>query len=87
MPPTGKLNALVEVTQMIRIVATADQIRQLQQATDGIELVDEQGNRLGIVAREIDLEDIRVARERLDSDQPRLSYAEVLDHLRGLEAS
>ncbi|MFO7902593.1 MAG: hypothetical protein ACQESR_06445 [Planctomycetota bacterium] len=34
---------------MIRIVATADQIRQLEQATDGIELVDENGNRLGIV--------------------------------------
>ena len=70
---------------MIRIVATADQIRQLKQATDGIELVDEHGNRLGIVAREIDLEDIRIARERLHSDQPRRSYAEVLEHLRGLE--
>ncbi|MDV6033472.1 MAG: hypothetical protein F9B45_25965 [Phycisphaera sp. RhM] len=72
---------------MIRIVATADQIRQLQNATDGIELVDEKGNRLGILAREIDLEDVRIARERLDSDQPRLSYTDVLDHLRGLEAS
>ena len=72
---------------MIRIVATADQIRQLEHATDGIELVDEKGNRLGIVAREVDLEDIRIARERLRSDQSRLSYAEVLDHLRGLEAS
>jgi hypothetical protein len=70
---------------MIRIVATADQIRQLQQATDVIELVDENGTRLGIVAREADLEDIRIARERLHSDQPRLSYADVLDHLRGLE--
>jgi hypothetical protein len=68
---------------MIRIVATAEQIRQLKQATDGIELVDEQGNRLGIVAREVDLDDVRIARERLNSDQPRLSYADVLDHLRG----
>ena len=72
---------------MIRIVATAEQIRQLKQATDGIELVDENGNRLGIVARDVDLEDIRVAHERLKSDQARLSYAEVLDHLHGLEAS
>jgi hypothetical protein len=70
---------------MIRIVATADQVRQLQQATDGIELVDENGNRLGIIAREADLEDIRIARERLKSDQPRLSYVDVLDHLRELE--
>ena len=72
---------------MIRIVATADQIRQLKQATDGIELVDENGNRLGIVARDVDLEDVRIARERLGSDQPRLSYTEVLDHLHSLEAS
>jgi hypothetical protein len=70
---------------MIRIVATAEQIRQLKQATDGIELVDEQGNRLGIVARDVDLEDVRIARERLNSDQPRLSYVDVLDHLHGLE--
>jgi hypothetical protein len=72
---------------MIRIVATADQIRQLKQATEGIELVDEHGNRLGIVAKEVDLEDVRIARQRLCSDQPRLSYADVLNHLRRLEAS
>ena len=50
-----------------------------------IELVDENGRRLGVVAREIDLEDIRIARARLESDQPRLSYAAVLDHLHRLE--
>jgi hypothetical protein len=72
---------------MIRIVATAEQIRQLQEADDGIELVDEHGNRLGVVAREVDLEDIRIARERLKSDQPRHTYAEVLEHIRSLEAS
>lgn len=69
---------------MIRIVATAEQIRQLKDASDGIELVDEDGNRLGIVAREVDLEDMRFARERLKSNQRRLSYAEVLEHIRGL---
>jgi hypothetical protein len=72
---------------MIRIVATADQIRQLRQATDTIELVDENGTRLGIVARDVDVDDIRIARDRLQSDQPRLPYAEVLGHLHGLEAS
>lgn len=72
---------------MIRIVATAEQIRQMQNATDGVELIDENGNRLGVVTREVDLEDVRIARERLGSDQPRLSYVEVLDHLRRLEAS
>jgi len=72
---------------MIRIVATAEQIRQLKNASDGIELVDENGNRIGIVALEVDLEDIRIARERLKSDQPRLSYAEVLEHVHALEKS
>jgi hypothetical protein len=70
---------------MIRIVATPEQIRQMEEAVDGIELVDEAGKRLGVVAREIDLEDVRLARQRLTSDQPRLSYADVLEHLQGLE--
>jgi hypothetical protein len=87
MASSLRIERTVEARYMIRIVATADQVRQLQQATDGIELVDENGKRLGIVARDVDLEDIRIARERLKSDQPRLSYAEVLDHIQGLEAS
>lgn len=70
---------------MIRIVATAEQIRQLKNASEGIELVDENGNRIGIVALEVDLEDIRIVRDRLKSDQPRWSYAEVLEHVHSLE--
>jgi hypothetical protein len=70
---------------MIRIVVTAEQMRQLKEADDLIELIDENGKRLGVVTREIDLEDIRISRARLESDQPRLSYAAVLDHLHRLE--
>jgi hypothetical protein len=70
---------------MIRIVATAEQIRQLNAADDLIELVDENGKRIGVVAREIDLEDIRTARARLESNQPRLPYAAVLEYLHRLE--
>jgi hypothetical protein len=72
---------------MIRIVATAEQIRQLNAADGLIEIVDENGKRIGVVAREIDLEDIRTARARLESNQPRLSYAAVLEYLHGLETS
>ncbi len=72
---------------MIRIVATAEQLRQLNEANDVIELVDENGKRVGVVAREVDLEDIRIARARLESEQPRLTYAEVLDHLNRLETT
>ncbi len=71
---------------MICIVPTPEQSRHLEQAKDDIELVDEKGKRLGIVAREIDLEDIRIARQRLQSDEPRYTYADVLEHLRSLEA-
>ena len=66
---------------MIRIVVTTEQMRQLNEADGLIELIDENGNRLGVVAKEIDLEDIRISRARLASDQPRLSYADVLNHL------
>jgi hypothetical protein len=72
---------------MIRIVATDEQMRQLKNAREGIEFVDDSGNRIGILALEVDLEDIRVARERLKSNQPRLSYAEVLEHVHVLERS
>ncbi|MCO6459127.1 MAG: hypothetical protein J5I93_27780 [Pirellulaceae bacterium] len=72
---------------MTQIVATAEQVRQLNEARDGIEFVDETGKRIGVIAREVDLEDIRLARARLESKQPRLSYADVLGHLAGLGAS
>jgi hypothetical protein len=73
------------ICEMIRIVATAEQVRLVSEAKDGIELIDEHGNRLGIIARDADLEDIRIARERLDSDQPRLAYADVLGMLSSRE--
>ncbi len=71
---------------MVRIVATTEQIRQLNEADDLIELIDANGKRLGVIAREVDLEDIRLARARLESDQPRMTYAAVLDHFCRLDS-
>jgi hypothetical protein len=70
---------------MIKIVATADQIRQMQQSNEAVEFVDAEGNRLGLIARACDLEDIRIARARLESDEERLPYSAVLAHLASLD--
>ncbi len=72
---------------MVKIVATEDQIRQMNEAAGSVELVDAQRNRLGVLARSCDLEDIRIARQRLASDEERLPYSAVLDHVSSLDAS
>ena len=72
---------------MVRIVATEDQIRQMNEADGTIEFVDAAGNRLGLFAKSSDLEDIRIARERLASGDERLPYSAVLEHLASLDAS
>ena len=72
---------------MVRIVATEDQIRQMNKTDETIEFVDAAGNRLGVFAKSADLEDIRIARQRLASDEDRLPYSAVLAHLASLGAS
>jgi len=72
---------------MVKIVATEDQVRQMNDADEAIEFVDAAGNRLGVIAKASDLEDIRIARQRLASDEERLPYSAVLDHLASLDAS
>lgn len=72
---------------MVRIVATEDQIRQMNEADETIEFVDAAGNRLGVFAKSCDLEDIRIARERLASGEERHPYSAVLEHLASLDAT
>lgn len=72
---------------MIKIIATADQVRQLEQSNEAVEFVDAEGKRLGLIARASDLEDIRIARARLASNEERLPYPEVLAHLASLDAA
>ena len=70
---------------MVRIVATEEQIRQLMESKECVEFVEQAGNRLGVLARNVDLEDIKIARARLASDDERLPLAAVLEHLSTLE--
>ena len=70
---------------MIQIVVNADQAKQMSEARDSVEFVDENGKRLGYFARPFTDDDIRIAKERLASDEPRYTTEEVLEHLRKLE--
>jgi hypothetical protein len=72
---------------MVKIVATEEQIRQIAEAKESVEFVDASGNRLGVFARAADLDDIRISRERLASDDERLPYSALLDHLANLEST
>lgn len=71
---------------MVKIVATEEQIRLLMESADSVEFVDSAGNRLGMLARNVDLEDIRIARGRLASGDERLPFSAVLEHLSTLES-
>lgn len=70
---------------MVQVVATADQAKLFAEAKGSIEIVDPYGNRLGYFARPFADEDIRIAKERLASNEPRLTTAEVLENLQKLE--
>ena len=72
---------------MIKIIATEDQIRQMQQSSETVEFVDAEGNRLGLFARSCDLQDIEIARKRLASNEDRLPYSAMLTHLASLDAA
>ncbi len=72
---------------MVKIIATEAQIRQLNDSNDTIELVDSAGNRIGVIAKSSDLDDIRIARDRLSSNEERLPYSAVLQYFSVLDAS
>lgn len=71
---------------MVQIVATPDQVKVLAETNESVEIVDANGKRLGYIARPFTSEDIRIAKERLASDEPRYTTEQVLEHLRKLES-
>jgi hypothetical protein len=70
---------------MIQVVVTADQAKLISEAHGSVEVVDENGKRLGYFARPFSDDEILLAKQRLASDEPRYTTAEVLEHLRKLE--
>ena len=71
---------------MVQIVATPDQVKLFAEARDSVEIIDANGNRIGYFAKPFSDDDIRLARDRLASDEPRYTTEQVLEHLRELES-
>jgi len=70
---------------MTEIILSADQIQAVVNATDAVELRDDQGNLVGYVARPPSDAEITDARRRLESDGPWHTTEQVLKHLGSLE--
>ncbi len=81
--PSGQVRPGDEL--MPHIVVDNQQAKLISEATGDIEIRDPQGRRLGYVAHGFNGRDIAIARQRLESDHPRYTTREVLDHLRSLE--
>lgn len=70
---------------MVRMVVTSEQAQILTTANEKIELFDDAGNRLGVVARPISEADVALAQKRAESNQPYRTTKEVLERLKSLE--
>jgi len=70
---------------MPHIVVDDEQAKIIFESAESIEIRDRRGKHLGYVAHGFTDEDIAVARERMASDEPRLTTGQVLDHLRSQE--
>jgi len=70
---------------MPHIVVDDRQAKIISETSQTVEIRDQHGNRLGYVAHPFTDEDIAVAKRRLQSDEPRFTTQEVLNHLRSLE--
>lgn len=77
---------------MVRLVVTPEQAEVLAHATENVELVDQLGNRLGYLTpagcrEEIELqEDLEIARRRLNSGESYVTFDEILERMKALEA-
>lgn len=63
---------------MIRIVVQADVADQIRRSDGQIELVDDKGNRVGVVRRPPTKEEIEYAKSRIGSEGPRSSIDELI---------
>lgn len=69
---------------MIRITVRDDVADQIRQAKGQVELVDEQGNRLGIVRRPPTVEEIRFAMSRVGKTGPKVTIDELIAKVESL---
>ena len=69
---------------MVELVVTAEQAQLLAEAKGSVEIVDGEGNRLGVFARRFSDREITSAAVRAAADQPGRSTIEVLERLKSL---
>ncbi len=69
---------------MIRIVVQADIADQIRRACDQVELVDDQGDCLGIVRRPPTADEIEFAKSRIGSKSPKLTVEELIAKVNAL---
>ena len=69
---------------MIRIVVQADVAEQIRRSDGQIELVDEQGNRIGVVRRPPTDEEIKYAKSRVGSTGPKITVDELIAKVEAL---
>ena len=69
---------------MIRIVVQADVADQIRRSDGQIELVDDKGNRVGVVRRPPTEEEIKYAKSRIGSTGPKRSVDELIAQVESL---
>lgn len=69
---------------MIRIVVRSDIANQIRNANGLVELIDEQGNRLGIVRHPPTEDEIEFAKARMGSTGPKVTIDELIAKIEGL---
>lgn len=69
---------------MIRIIVQADVADQIRRADGQVELIDDQGNRLGVVRRPPTAEEIAFAKSRVGSKGPKITIEELVAKVKTL---
>ena len=69
---------------MIRIVVQADVADQIRRSDGHIELVDDQGNRVGVVRRPPTKDEIEYAKSRVGSTGPKFTVDELITKVEAL---
>ncbi|WP_254506931.1 hypothetical protein [Anatilimnocola floriformis] len=69
---------------MNRIVIQKDVAEQIRQADGQIELVDDQGHRVGVVRRPPTQQEIQFAKSRVGSQSPKFTMAELIAKIEAL---
>ncbi len=69
---------------MIQVVVESHVADQIRRAEGQVELVDDQGNRIGVVRRPPTEDDIRFAKSRIGSKGPKVTVDELITKVKAL---